>query len=627
MKRARLLLFSLILLCVCPRSHAQSWAGIIDPKRAIDWSTAGVTGGIPNRTTICSTLNPGATVAQINNALNACPSGQVVFLSAGSYSLSGTINMRSNVTLRGAGANQTKLTFTSAGTCQAGPCAVNFEGSFVDNGQTNPSPFGSPAANTKSWSGTNGQAGVYTKGATDVNLSSVTGSPNLAVGDTLVLFQQDVSSPTNGAFICQTAPGPCSREGSTGSGQQQQVKVVAINGTAVTIAPGLHSAEWSSAKTPQAYWRGGTLVNSGIENLSIEVGALSVFGVINFWAAGDCWAKGILTHETASRDHILVMLSRNMTIQDSYFRDSCLNGCAGGATGYGLETWSSSSILEQNNILDNIQAAWVMSETCSGCVLGYNYEKNLGDGNETALALHEEGNIYWLFEGNNTNLVRGDTYHGTMHLQTAFRNILPGNNSGQAAMDLWAYNRYWNVIGNVLGTVGVSGRYQCLSPDSSTQCSRFGGPPNAIYRLGFAGENAGAGPEVGVVSDNVVWSSIMRWGNYDTVSAAVRFVSAEVPTTDPSYPNAVPASQTLPPSFYLSSKPAWWPSAKPWPAVGPDVLGGNLANLAGHAFTLPAQDCYISLGGSYTNFNAATCYVLNTVTAPAPPTGLQAIVH
>src|SRR5712691_7875382 len=121
MKRARLLLFSLILLCVCPRSHAQSWIGILDPTRAIDWSKAGVAGGIPNRSTVCATLNPGATSAQIISAINACPSGQVVFLNAGNYTnLSGMSVTRSNVTLRGAGADQTKLFFTgTAGACGA----------------------------------------------------------------------------------------------------------------------------------------------------------------------------------------------------------------------------------------------------------------------------------------------------------------------------------------------------------------------------------------------------------------------------------------------------------------------------------------------------------------------------
>src|SRR5438132_3501802 len=118
MRRKRLLLCSLIWLCLSTPAHAQLWSGIIDPSRAIDWSQAGVTGGIPNRTTICSSIVPyTGTAATINNAIAACPSGQVVSLRAGTFNLSTAVTFKTgssgsgvkNVTLRGAGADQTFL--------------------------------------------------------------------------------------------------------------------------------------------------------------------------------------------------------------------------------------------------------------------------------------------------------------------------------------------------------------------------------------------------------------------------------------------------------------------------------------------------------------------------------------
>ena len=49
MKRAQLPLFLLIVLAFVPGvAHAQAWSGILDPTRAIDWSAAGVPGGIPS---------------------------------------------------------------------------------------------------------------------------------------------------------------------------------------------------------------------------------------------------------------------------------------------------------------------------------------------------------------------------------------------------------------------------------------------------------------------------------------------------------------------------------------------------------------------------------------------------
>src|SRR5439155_3485190 len=113
MRRKTLLLFSLILLCLPTYSRAQ----IIDPSRTITWDP-GIPGGFPNRTTICATFNPGATAAQINKAIATCNNG-VVFLSAGTYNLSAGIVFagKSNVTLRGAGPDQTTLAFTGNVNC------------------------------------------------------------------------------------------------------------------------------------------------------------------------------------------------------------------------------------------------------------------------------------------------------------------------------------------------------------------------------------------------------------------------------------------------------------------------------------------------------------------------------
>jgi len=169
-------------------AHAQPWAGILSPSRAIDWRNAGVSGGIPNRTTICATLNPGATTAQISSAINACPANQVVFLNAGTYNIGGLSITRSNVTLRGAGADQTKLVFSGAIT-----------------------PFLTPGASIAVWSGeqndgvapkhTTSWTAGYAMGTTVVTLSSTTG---LVVGNLLMLDQQDDASDGGGVFVCES---------------------------------------------------------------------------------------------------------------------------------------------------------------------------------------------------------------------------------------------------------------------------------------------------------------------------------------------------------------------------------------------------------------------------------------
>src|SRR2546425_230490 len=78
------------------------------PGRLINWNP-GIPGGVPNRTTIYTTIPAGASVSSIQSALNACPANQVVQLSAGTYNFSGTIYIPSYVTLRGAGPGKTIL--------------------------------------------------------------------------------------------------------------------------------------------------------------------------------------------------------------------------------------------------------------------------------------------------------------------------------------------------------------------------------------------------------------------------------------------------------------------------------------------------------------------------------------
>jgi len=221
-----------------------------------------------------------------------------------------------------------------------------------------------------------------------------------------------------------------------------------------------------------------------------------------------------------------------------------------------------------------------------------------------------------------------------------FRNRFHGA-GGNAAIDLWSYNRYMNVIGNVLGTSGsnYSTIYQCVAPQPGAICYQYN-TPNPVYRIGYAG-GSDTSPEAGVVYDPVVSTSLMRWGNYDVISNAVRWCgnssdpgwsttcasTSEVPTGDPNYPNPVPSNTSLPASFVFTSQPSFWPSSKPWPAIGPDVTGGNVSGVGGHVYTIPANDCYISIGGSLSAFNADTCYPINGNPPPNPPQNLNAQVQ
>jgi hypothetical protein len=240
---------------------------------------------------------------------------------------------------------------------------------------------------------------------------------------------------------------------------------------------------------------------------------------------------------------------------------------------------------------------------------------------------HDAGVLYTLFEGNNGSGFMGDVFHGTSNANTLFRNRYTGWETGKTGdtvpVQFYSYNRYMNVVGNVLGTPAYHNTYQT---------SNGTGASHVIFDFS-SGNQEGS---VTIGADPYVVTSLLRWGNFDVVNNATRWVSSEVPSgLSDGYSNKVPGSQTLPSSFFLSGKPSWWGS-RPWPPIGPDVNGGDIAGLSGHAYTTPAAACYLNTmkgpidgsGGALT-FNASNCYSGGSSggggnDTPNAPTGLAA---
>jgi hypothetical protein len=546
----------------------------------------------------------------------------VVLLAAGTYSLNAGLNIPSNVTLRGLGANQTILNFTALNTFYWGSFAIGFIGNYNTAGDGQPGGVsGSTAAQRRSWTGTNGAAGVYTKGATVLNLASA--PTGLSVGDMLQLWQNTDPAgnvPRNTYFVSSktgTGTSGITLEGpGIGNGNQEQhqlVKVVSIAGSDVTITPGLHSSYWQTANSPFVNWEGGDLRMAGVESLSVDTtSAPTHWGSVTFYEAADCWAKGVrLTPKTGAagsanqaRAGFFLFYARNLSIVDSLIT-RMVGGGASSTTSYGLEINYVSSSLIQNNILLNIESPIFDNQGNAGNVFAYNYEvRPDGTISQTGLGGHDGGTLMGLWEGNNINGYRIDSYHGTQGFQTVFRNRLRGDSGGVLPYDTWGYSRNHHAIGNVLGTSGQQGTYTC-DGNTAAACDRYA-VPGAVFRLGYPKESPALN-DTGVQYDSFAGATLMRWGNWDIVNNAVRWVSGEVPT-GAEFPNAVPGNQTLPASFYLSAKPNWWPSGKAWPPIGPDVTGGNISGVGGFAYTIPSQDCYTSLGGTLTNFNSFTCY-------------------
>jgi hypothetical protein len=606
-------------------------------------------GPIPNRTTICATLNAGATSAQINSAISSCPSGQVVFLSAGTYNLSGQVTLKSGVTLRGAGADQTHLIFTAGGSC--GPINGGTTGAFIC--------FPGPNAD-----GTGGQneaavdcsAGCLSKGATTMTLGANTsGSTRPAVG-TIVFLDQIVDGTTTASdrwpdvFTCQTAnvcvevgnggaPQTARGSGATARSQSQLVTVTAVNGNSFTFTPAIMMPNWRASQSPHAWWVNASSFtnNAGLEYLWIDrSGSVSNMSSIAAGWTRNSWVMGIKStnnynnSSSSSLRTCTLWYSTNMTVRDSYFFDGA---DIGSQDAYAITVYAGGNMLFENNIIQYIRAPITM-EQGSGIVASYNYVirtvassgSNAGWTYSGAFDNHGVSGDFDLIEGNDDVIINLENYHGNTTFATMFRNHMigrdpaPGTNQTAPVMG-YGYNRFWNAIGNVLGLTGYHNNYQYAAPSPSGNCNL------SIYYIGGSGNCAS-----GSFNDPHALASTYRWGNWDTVTNAVQWNSAEVPSGLTLYAQSVPTSQTLPASLYMAAKPAFFGST-PWPAIGPDVTGGDVAGAGGHAFRIPARKCFEDvMGGLYSDtaaktFSAATCYGTTTGGPPVPtaPSNLRII--
>lgn len=205
---------------------------------------------------------------------------------------------------------------------------------------------------------------------------------------------------------------------------------------------------------------------------------------------------------------------------------------------------------------------------------------------------------------------------------------------GMWALTIPAFSTGNNLIGNVLGssqwksTVGSgdiydsgSGCSSCLQANtSSTAATRpYSGEGYAsTFDYDTSGDSSGndwstlAGGPSGSAG---YWSS----QGYKTACYSMNYDAASASTIDSI--NCSPAT-TLPPSFFLLTKPSWWGNVA-WPAVGPDVSGGPDSAVSNHANYNPAEVCYNNLprdSSGAKEFDANSCY---SGSQPAPPTGVQ----
>lgn len=633
-----------ILLFASAPSFGQAWSGILAPGRAIDWTTVGIPGGIPNRTTACATVTPAMSTASIQSAIDNCPVGQVVSFAAGTFNI-GSIHVTKGVTLRGQGPAQTYLNVS--GNVLLGHWG---DGGYPQNG------------NPVNWTG------GLTRGSRVLTVASTSG---MTAGMTVILDERNPAwvntqgyngncQPSNTCGRLDASPWFWGGGGPRAQGQMN--KIVSVDSaTQITVKDPVAYTH-TVGLSPQVFWWSssfgkGNREGAGVENMKIFSNG-NDYTVDIAWC-DYCYAKNLSIMQNG-RGAIRAYWSYGFVIRDSYI--SSTN--TGAPTQYGFEILMSSMGLVENNIAYTVTAA-IMPEANFGVVFAYNYALNRsallgGSGNQFADAQpHLAHNSFELWEGNTFATMDYDVIWGSASHNTMFRNrfsgIQPGKTSYTRAVEISAWNRYMNVVANVLGDTTVHTVYRCTYAGDWTNSNN-----GAIFDL--ANWHSCGGPNNSLGSyDSVTYSSLMRWGNWDAATwrangntNGIRFCTAsgagnsactedERGAGDPTFPALTNPATTLPASLYngvvgahasCGTGLSFWkhPSTgfcPTYPPVGPEVscTANCQSNAANRAAKVPAQLCYENsakdANGYLTAFDANACYARDggSSSRPEAPSG------
>ncbi|HEY5753635.1 MAG TPA: hypothetical protein VIT21_10835, partial [Chthoniobacterales bacterium] len=237
------------------------------------WKTAGIPGGIPNRTVAYKTFSPGVTALQIQSAIDSCPSGQVIKLSAGTYTISNIrIGSRGNWVLRGAGMGKTIL---------------NMSGGYANINAGDYPPWGGP------WLNTTGVTAGGTQGSRTISVSNAGG---YSVGDMCVIDLANsgwiVGYGTGGGTQATDNNDSAGKNRDGNRVQLHVVEITAKNGNNLTFWPALPFA-LPANRSPQISEFGVRGPRwSGIEDLTLNFSGSDSAGLL-LSATYAFWLKNV----------------------------------------------------------------------------------------------------------------------------------------------------------------------------------------------------------------------------------------------------------------------------------------------------------------------------------------------
>jgi len=557
-----------------------------DGDASANWRMAGLlsVGGIPNRATVCATVTPLGSgkddTADIQNAIDSCPDGQVVSLSAGSFTIAegNLVLIHKAITLRGAGPGVTVLTRT--GGAKLGS----------DQPGKNPTPLIilGPQRYNNTTTATALTADVQHGGAG----AQVKSTHNFAVGQIVLLdeasgagWQPDVeglgqiwASPDYRVvwqkhnppqqyiddFAADEYPYQQGTAGCWFSNCDRPTaemhRIAAISGNTITFDSPATISYRTSHNAQLYYYKTPFTERAGLEQLTVEHGDDDN---IEFTWCANCWASNVESTLWLGAG-FSISNSFRVELNEFYVHKPVWPVPGGGGYNISLAN-GSSEILIWNGISVLGNKVMVGRSSGAGSVTAYNYmDMGFIGGNgawqEAGLNnSHMVGSHHMLFEGNYAFNIDSDQTHGNAVYNTFFRNYTTGfrakfkdylgggvvddihqqnTNGPLRTASAHAYSYWNNFVGNVLG---IPHRMNGFIYGDEVLSN--GDWPSQILMLGWDDQ-----PNQ-VYDPNVIATNLVD-GNYDYKTRSVHWADTK---------------HKLPDSLFLTEAPAFFTGyAWPW---------------------------------------------------------------
>jgi hypothetical protein len=648
----RFLILLLLALFAMDQLYGQNYAP--PAARVINWNSGAGSdlwngGHLPVYPQVtCTPLNEDGTTddsTNIQNCVNSAAAGTgsyatchaaggcAVFLPAGTIYLNGTVRLKSNVVVRGAG-SATLIKYGLSGDLDTQIFSTSSTSTL------NPTAAFSTLPTMFTLSGAPQKGDTTVTCATGCSNVSVNSFIKIASNDDPSLISNNMNNGTSyykgnsfgdntGYYLLQqiVQVTACAGCGATGAVFTLSKPLYFTPFAAsVTTKDASHNSITEPAGVPFNVIQFPTQ-KAGYEYFHITGGFADIANrpMIRIQGCLYCWEVGVEADTSGSGGEASLTRQEwtyGFELRDGYYHDQ---RDGSGGSGYGIYfEWPNTDAKVENNIVRHLRHGIIYQGSETGIAVLFNYVDDLYTDDLTYLGSargdHGAHPYMDLWEGNvMSHLTISDDCWGTTSAHTLYRNWLwgdetgnwtvpyPGTNAatptgsnpsvGFDALDAYTGASNINAIGNVLGNTGLHTTWSGANLRGNNPFGTRANP--AVYSYaGVTGLGTGTCDSITDMSPNPSTDTTsLNHGNWDYKTNGVAYWEGG-------------ANHTLDASMYYTSEPTFLSNAgKPWPLEGPESNPTINTN--------PAEDCWIagpSTGGS---FNAAACYAA-IVFRPAP---------